>query len=353
MNTDEAVWITQAHLELNDDTLGGFPSKRPYMAQKAQNTDGSYSNRPNRHDGQRKLLMSEIEFLTRVNTTQCENRQQLPRLLCVYAGACPCIHMDDLIDMFPNVYFVLVDPAFACKQNRNCQTRWDHKRVSVCPNLFDDRTVAAINDWVHGQRLEWHWIHAKLHSLDFQQDEATIDKLLFISDIRMHAHCEKSIDGDMNAQRKWFRELNAFAGLLKFRLPYATPAWVQEFGEDGGYEYLDGTVYLPWWGPRSTTECRLYIERGCICKKYKPLHHEQSMAGFNAYDRRQKYKYKQYDKDTQTFTVVEFASFDEGAEAMVLYNYRKCMESYGENVHPAYQGNILQRKSCAWMKNTR
>lgn len=55
------------------------------------------------HWGQRKLLMSEIEFLT----LHHERGD-----VVVYAGAAPGTHMDYLADLFPGVSrFVLVDPA--------------------------------------------------------------------------------------------------------------------------------------------------------------------------------------------------------------------------------------------------
>ena len=56
------------------------------------------------HWGQRKLLMSEIEFLlsTLPKSQQC---------VVVYAGAAPGTHVRILADMFPSHLFVLVDPA--------------------------------------------------------------------------------------------------------------------------------------------------------------------------------------------------------------------------------------------------
>jgi hypothetical protein len=39
--------------------------------------------------------------------------------------------------------------------------------------------------------------------------------------------------------------------MLKFRLPYTPP--------DAATEYLDGQLFLPVWGGRTTTETRLIV----------------------------------------------------------------------------------------------
>jgi len=58
------------------------------------------------HSGQRKLLLTEIEFLTYV-------KPKLPDLkLVVYAGSAPCEHISILLKMFPDLKFLLVDPNY-------------------------------------------------------------------------------------------------------------------------------------------------------------------------------------------------------------------------------------------------
>jgi hypothetical protein len=54
------------------------------------------------HWGQRKLLLSEIEFLTKFS---------VPGATVLYAGAAPGTHTLYLIELFPELKFVLVDPA--------------------------------------------------------------------------------------------------------------------------------------------------------------------------------------------------------------------------------------------------
>jgi hypothetical protein len=56
------------------------------------------------HWGQRKLLLSEIEFLTDWAPLDRDS-------IVVYAGAAPGTHIAFLAEMFPRLSFVLVDPS--------------------------------------------------------------------------------------------------------------------------------------------------------------------------------------------------------------------------------------------------
>jgi len=65
--------------------------------------------------------------------------------------------------------------------------------------------------------------------------------------------------------------------MLKFRLPW----------DAGASEYLDGDVYLPVWGPQSTTECRLVTRRDDpgATRVYDHEKHERQMFFFNVVTR--------------------------------------------------------------------
>ena len=66
------------------------------------------------HWGQRKLLMSEIEFLTLYSSSS---------QMVVYAGAAPGTHIAFLSDMFPHLHFYCVDPApFTVKETEKITT---------------------------------------------------------------------------------------------------------------------------------------------------------------------------------------------------------------------------------------
>ena len=87
--------------------------------------------RPRQHDedrstvhyGQRKLHLSEIEFLTNF----CKDIPEMTKkVTLIYAGAAPGTHIAKLSSMFPFINFVLVDPApFIVKATKNIETIQD------------------------------------------------------------------------------------------------------------------------------------------------------------------------------------------------------------------------------------
>ena len=58
------------------------------------------------HSGQRKLLLTEIEFLTYVSSKLTDLK------LVVYAGSAPCEHISIILKMFPDLKFLLIDPNY-------------------------------------------------------------------------------------------------------------------------------------------------------------------------------------------------------------------------------------------------
>ena len=60
------------------------------------------------HFGQRKLLLSEIEFLTIVfQNLETDNK----KIVLIYAGAASGQHIPTLVEAFPFIEYILVDPA--------------------------------------------------------------------------------------------------------------------------------------------------------------------------------------------------------------------------------------------------
>ena len=202
------------------------------------------------HWGQRKLLMSEIEFLLLLQKKQ-------KKCIVIYAGAAPGTHVKILADMFPSHTFILVDPApFTVRPERG--------RIIILQEMFTD-------DLAYRLAAQYH---------------STL--LLFISDVRScdpdfhpeHIHNER-IAADMNAQARWHGILRPFKSMLKFRLPYAP----------GKTEYLQGDIHLPVWGPPSTTECRLVVHKHhntgttTTTKIYDHTEQEEKMFYFNTVTR--------------------------------------------------------------------
>lgn len=192
------------------------------------------------HMGQRKLLMSEIGALLRLDPST--------NYLAVYAGAAPGVHIPLLSRLFPNVLFHLFDPAeFRIKETA---------RIKLFNVYFTDQ-------------IAWKYSHTKA------------ENLVFICDIRRTPD-EQMVWEDMVSQRRWHEILTPVLTSLKFRLPWPGHGVVDA---DNQIEYLDGDIYFPIWGPRSTTESRLVIEDGChernSTRIYNCLVYEEEMCFFN------------------------------------------------------------------------
>lgn len=195
------------------------------------------------HWGQRKLLFSEIEFLTNYGS---------PEYLVLYAGAAPGTHISFLSELFQDYRFVLVDPSpFNCKES---------PRIQIINDYFTDEIASRYKD----------------------------QKTLFISDIRTADHKDMEFDenerfilADQLDQMRWVKILQPHKAMLKFRLPY-TP---------GNSVYLDGDIYLPVWGPQSTTETRLVPYSPVSTRVYDHTQYEEQMFYFNTQTRSEYYEH--------------------------------------------------------------
>ncbi len=160
------------------------------------------------HLGQRKLLMSEIATLLRLDVKI--------EYVAVYAGAAPGGHIPLLSEMFPNVIFHLYDPApFQIEST---------ERIQIFNMCFTDEIA-----------------------LSYAADQCM--PVVFISDIRRTCD-ELMVWEDMLAQKRWHETMNPILTSLKFRLPWPGNGVVDS---SNLVEYLNGDIYLPIWGPVSTT----------------------------------------------------------------------------------------------------
>lgn len=191
------------------------------------------------HWGQRKLVLSEIEFLTMHATKGCT---------VVYAGAAPGTHINYLSEvLFPDVNFVLVDPAaFDCRPSDRIQIR----------NTFFTDEIA--NEYV---------------------DQG----ILFICDIRSTdigiptSEREGMVARDMLWQQKWIKIMKPQYSMVKFTLPYCPPP--------GSTQYLDGKLFMPVFGGRTSTECRLIIDDPESSREWDHEEYESYMFHHNTITR--------------------------------------------------------------------
>lgn len=197
------------------------------------------------HWGQRKLFLAEMEFLIKCyklndipNHSSLDNENCNTNDLksypydfyCIYAGAAPGTHLPFLSQLFPRVYFVLIDPSnFAIPSNNLIEIRQEFMKCELALQLIEE--YKSNNDF-------------------------KLSKLIFICDIRSVDYrvisSEETDDGimkDMNMQMEWYKLMKPFGALLKFRLPYS----------HGQTTYLDGDLYFPIFGTQTTSECRLMI----------------------------------------------------------------------------------------------
>ena len=172
--------------------------------------------------------------------------------IVVYAGAAPGTHIPFLADLFPGLTFYLIDPAeFWCSERD-----W----IIIKREFFTDKTVPLIKEYAGGREI------------------------LFISDVRSadpkvlpKEEVEDCVARDMESQMKWAIDLDPVASMHKFRLPYGS----------GTSKYLDGKIYLPIWGPETTTETRLIVTNHQISniRDYDNTEYEQQMFYFNTVTR--------------------------------------------------------------------
>lgn len=205
-------------------------------------------NRDHIHQGQRKLLISEIEFLT---LTRHKHMRKKNAIL-LYIGSASGEHIAILVKMFPHMEYHLYDKR-------------DHH-----PVLFDLPNV-------------------HIHSEYFDNEKAKEYKgrnVLMISDIRnldigSVKHNTKKMDAivdeDIVMQWEWYKIMNPMSALLKFRLPW----------QAGKTRYLSGDIYFQCWQGIYSAETRL-IPDGKT-KEYDNKTFEEQLFHFNMVTRRQWY----------------------------------------------------------------
>jgi len=218
------------------------------------------------HWGQRKLLLSEIQFMTPFHNQD---------FLVIYAGSADGRHINLLTKMFPTFEFHLYDPR------KFYETLYSNKSIHINPYYTDknDPQYGFFTDDV-----------AKFYGQSYPDR-----KILFISDIRTMPEegdddfsnvvrgdqnlLEENVMGNQNAQKKWTMILTPVATILKFKMPYPlknSPKY---------YEYLDGKIQLQCWAPQISSETRLIVTGDLHNVWYSVTQYERKMAYYNNYVR--------------------------------------------------------------------
>ena len=256
-NPDDTCMKRNKVYQILDDN---FPQK--------EYVKGGSEKRKTLHWGQRKLLLTEIDFLTE-NTSPNERNT-----VVIYVGAAPGDHLPYLTKLFPTLKYVFIDPQFSNKITKISSRDFDRNvKIEILSKEFNN------DEAIKFQKEHEEW------------------KILFISDIRNlkyntgEGNEEKIIKEDMEIQKEWINIIDPYVSMIKFRLPYPGE------GVNENFEYLDGTLHLQPFAPISSTEVRLIVKRGAKVKNYNIVKHEQQMYYFNDEIRPSYHEYSDFSTD--------------------------------------------------------
>lgn len=197
------------------------------------------------HWGQRKLLLTEIFFLS---SYCCTNR----KVNVIYAGAAPGNHFNILCKLFPDVHFDLVDPE-----------KWNDYFKKLYPQLDQQNMSENVRHYKISKQIDvYHGFmsDALAHKLcDKYQDT----EVLFISDIRptnidSSSSCinerDNIIQENQDMQLSWYKVIKSYfskaIAMFKFKPSFIEPKSL----------YLKGTLYYQPWAPLLSAEVRLITD---------------------------------------------------------------------------------------------
>lgn len=315
------------------------------------------------HNGQRKLFLSEIEFLS---------MYYKKTKYVIYAGAAPSWKMYYIATLFPSHKIILVDPnPFEVLYYKNKS----HK------DFADDTEVIYLdpqkpNTWLPTITAE---SKTRVFLINDYYKDATSEILkslggtLFISDIRTSDNDDAPSDLDIlwngAQQMNWISILKPLFYMVKFRTPYLVNGktttfpyqksdfdlaikngidFVSEYNSNSGkYTYLDGEIYLQAWSGYKSTETRLIGQldkNGQILKKtYDILEYEEKLFYFNTILRMYGYYYNNHASKTLGFD----HCYDCARENDIFQKYASLVSAI--NVRQAVKTLSLYTRRDLWM----
>ena len=216
------------------------------------------------HWGQRKLLLSEIEFLT--NHSQDGD-------LVVYIGSAGGYHFPIIAEMFKKLEYHLWDPAFSIDTKLQQYIKWKGiENIKIEADYFKDESCERYTNC--GKRV------------------------LFISDIRIanntvgsedieengkNGITDLSVDKDMLLQAHCILKIQPAASMVKFKTPITFGGNISKYFSP--YVYLDGKIQLQQLTSPSSLETRLISTKPYKQKVWDPAYYEGKMFMFNSFYR--------------------------------------------------------------------
>lgn len=234
------------------------------------------------HWGQRKLLLTEIEFLTKY-LAKSQND-----IIVVYAGSAPGTHIQYLSELFPEIQFELYDP-------REFSEKLTSKKINTHVQYFTDETAK------------------KWRSSEHKED------ILLISDIRTGEpltmtpdEVENRVKIDHEWQLNWYNIIKPKYTMFKFRLPW----------QDGSTMYLDGDIYIQPFPPSTSTETRLIVKENAQMKLYNNRLYENQLFYHNNHTRKQQHINPLMHIETHKKNYLT-NDFDSASEIYIIQQYLK------------------------------
>ncbi len=211
------------------------------------------------HWGQLKLFLTEIHFLT----LSCQKFGSNKKVF-IYAGAAPGDHSVLLHKMFPDITFILVDPA-----------PFNHTVITYSKSVSNFKIISGIDGQGFFTNKLAEYLKNKFHN----------STILFTSDIRLNNPDEIDVQQDQIRQFNWIKILEPNISMVKFRLPYG------ELIPKGISKYPKGTIFIQPFPGVSSTETRfiLYKEDINTISEYSDEQYERTLFKHNI--NRSQYKY--------------------------------------------------------------
>lgn len=207
------------------------------------------------HRGQRKLLMTEIEFLTN-QYNKCKKGTNIVLYIGASAGV-NSIHTYTLIKMFPEFEYHFYD------KNDFYDKLYTLDNVKIYKKYFTNKDCKFYKN-------KNVFLICDLRDLDIGNAKN-----------RDNLNKQNSIvKDDMKLQMNFYKKIKPLSALLKFRLPW----------KSGKTEYLDGDIYYQLWQGNHSTETRL-VPNGKI-KVYDNTSYEERLFYFNTETRFRYYNHK-------------------------------------------------------------
>ena len=345
------MYNNELNNEFNTDNLMLLPSatRLEYKSKRGEKTSIAW--------GQRKLLMSEIEFFTIY-----WNNEKIPNPHCVYAGAAPGDHILLLSKMFPSFTFDLYDP-------RGFSINPVEGKINIFQEYFTDTEVEKYKDkdnifFISDIRtVDYASIYKNVgnkygFNIKFDENHQLIIEKLGSNEIfkeipreikkDIEKITEEEVFGDMMRQQDWIFKMNPEHALIKFRLPYYYD------NTDVNKSYLKGVVYWQPWAPQTSTETRLKPIKNKQTNKYEEglwnIQEYEEWCSFHNIEVRCKFLFNNiFTGNEEPFTDEMVNDYDSMCEAMILKLY---FDKFCHNTENKYDMVKILSKEITSFLNT-